>query len=110
MAENSKSEKFDKEWQNRKLCSDGNCIGVIGKDGSCGECGKRSIENEDNALGDVNAREPWVEEEIPPGGLEVSDSSPGLDWENRILCCDENCIGIMGMDGRCTECGKPAPD
>jgi hypothetical protein len=40
MAENSKSENFDSEWQNRKLCSDGNCIGVIGKDGICSECGK----------------------------------------------------------------------
>jgi len=30
-----------------------------------------------------------------------------LDWENRRLCADEACIGIIGPDGRCKECGKP---
>ena len=29
------------------------------------------------------------------------------DWENRILCSDESCIGVIGPDGRCKECGKP---
>ena len=29
------------------------------------------------------------------------------DWENRILCRDESCIGVIGPDGRCKECGKP---
>lgn len=24
----------------------------------------------------------------------------------RILCSDESCIGIIGADGVCTECGK----
>lgn len=28
------------------------------------------------------------------------------DLENRILCSDENCIGII-ENGVCTECGKP---
>ena len=28
------------EWADRRLCSDGNCIGVIGPDGRCKECGK----------------------------------------------------------------------
>ena len=29
------------------------------------------------------------------------------DWESRTLCSDENCIGVIGPDGRCKECGKP---
>jgi hypothetical protein len=29
------------------------------------------------------------------------------DWKNRRLCSDENCIGVIGPDGRCKECGKP---
>ena len=29
-----------------------------------------------------------------------------IDLENRTLCSDESCIGIMGPDGRCTECGR----
>ena len=30
------------EWTERKLCDDGACIGVIGSDGKCTVCGKRS--------------------------------------------------------------------
>lgn len=29
------------EWSQRVLCSDGTCIGIIGPDGKCKECGKR---------------------------------------------------------------------
>ena len=29
------------------------------------------------------------------------------EWENRKLCSDESCIGVIGPDGRCKECGKP---
>jgi hypothetical protein len=29
------------------------------------------------------------------------------DFSNRILCSDGNCIGIIGIDGNCKECGKP---
>jgi hypothetical protein len=37
------------------------------------------------------------EDEMAPGGA---------DWENRVLCSDESCIGVIGPDGRCKECGK----
>jgi hypothetical protein len=29
------------------------------------------------------------------------------EWDKRILCSDGNCIGVIGPDGRCKECGKP---
>jgi hypothetical protein len=27
-------------------------------------------------------------------------------WENRVLCSDKNCIGVIGKDSRCKICGK----
>ena len=30
-----------------------------------------------------------------------------IEWENRRLCSDGNCIGVIGPDGRCKVCGKP---
>ena len=30
-----------------------------------------------------------------------------IEWENRILCSDESCIGVIGQNGRCKECGIP---
>ena len=29
------------------------------------------------------------------------------DFSKRTACSDGNCIGIIGPDGKCTECGKP---
>ncbi|MFZ0449662.1 MAG: zinc-ribbon domain-containing protein [Desulfatiglandaceae bacterium] len=29
-----------------------------------------------------------------------------IDFENRVLCPDGTCTGII-VDGKCTECGKP---
>ncbi len=37
----------------------------------------------------------------------VPEEEAGLG--RRIACADGNCIGIIGPDGRCTECGKPYP-
>jgi len=37
------------------------------------------------------------------------DAEEGLDLENRILCPDGNCTGII-VDGKCSECGKPYPE
>jgi len=30
-----------------------------------------------------------------------------LDFENRVLCPDGTCTGII-VDGKCTECGNPS--
>ena len=35
------------DFSSRILCSDGNCIGVINKDGVCSECGKPYVETEE---------------------------------------------------------------
>ena len=29
------------------------------------------------------------------------------DWDKRVLCSDGSCIGTIGADGKCRECGKP---
>jgi hypothetical protein len=96
----------DDDWENRVLCSDESCIGVIGPDGRCKECGK-----------------PY-EGQLPEEKIEETDSAPienkpqkepagdpehrfDNDWESRTLCSDESCIGVIGPDGRCKECGKP---
>jgi hypothetical protein len=126
----------DSEWKNRVLCSDGNCIGVIGPDGCCKECGKPYSETEQEYIHDDNEPEIYDasspdEEDIisqnseelnkishtetePELKLELeseeepeSESESESEWENRTLCSDGNCIGVIGPDGRCKECGKP---
>jgi len=110
----------DQYWKNRTLCSDENCIGVIGPDGRCKECGSKF-------KGDFSKISVPAEESVPSEGMEPDeaeleetadvsenpvvphppDSPPDSDWESRRLCSDESCIGVIGPDGRCKECGKP---
>jgi hypothetical protein len=109
--------EFDQYWERRTLCGDGSCIGVIGPDGRCKECGQKA-----NKLGNLHASicEPVEDAEIKQNGpnenskenraqrLPVVEEKVSTDdaWERRTLCTDGNCIGIIGADGYCKECGK----
>ena len=102
----------DIEWEQRKLCRDESCIGVIGPDGHCKECGlpfEKGPSDEIKAEpATENLEETETEEEcetVAENGEEKSDLD--LEWEQRKLCSDESCIGVIGPDGRCKECGKP---
>ena len=94
----------DDDWENRILCSDENCIGVIGPDGRCKECGKAYKDKEPQAGEMDTAPSDAAPQEDP-------DVKPATrfddDWESRTLCSDESCIGVIGPDGRCKECGRP---
>lgn len=91
----------------RKLCPDGSCIGIIGSDGKCTICGRP------DPGGDAPVETvPWEDQDdsatdgAPIVG-EAPEGSSGFDSKRR-LCGDDTCIGVIGPDNRCTECGKPA--
>ena len=101
----------DAEWANRRLCPDGHCIGVIGPDGRCKECGRPggedSVRAEDalpSASPEEDAKDEALAEDAPASEAVAADDD---DWDNRRLCPDGNCIGVIGPDGRCKECGRP---
>ena len=106
----------DIDWENRVLCSDGNCIGVIGPDGRCKECGQAydgELPSFEEPAEDVSADEaeetPATPEERETETAESesdADYDPD-DWDQRKLCSDGNCIGVIGPDGHCKECGEP---
>jgi hypothetical protein len=93
------------DWDSRRLCSDESCIGVIGPDGRCKECGK--LHSAD--AGDVPPAVVAAPAAAPGNRLEapVVSAEGDDDWESRRLCGDENCIGVIGPDNRCKECGRP---
>ncbi len=110
----------DAEWENRVLCPDGNCIGVIGPDGRCTECGMvydanqpqkdAAIKTEESAPEELD--EP-VHEDSPATDADASETVVEQDefvhdndWADRTLCSDGDCIGVIGPDGCCKECGK----
>jgi hypothetical protein len=107
------------DWDHRVLCSDGNCIGVVGPDGRCKECGlafqgelpaatyvHEATEDDDDSGATPSADDYDNSDE---DGQAAGPDAPDDIWEDRTLCIDGSCIGIIGPDGRCKECGKPHP-
>ncbi len=114
----------DIEWEQRTLCSDESCIGVIGPDGRCKECGlpykseDQQEFTEEQAASDSEAAEDdedeFAEDEFTEDNEdeefaedEEEDAVTDIEWEQRTLCRDESCIGVIGPDGRCKECDLP---
>jgi hypothetical protein len=89
----------NEDWEKRTLCSDETCIGTIGSDGKCKECGK-VYEGKLHSTSDAQAA-------IVKEQKVLIDTNSDDDWEERVLCSDESCIGVIGPDGKCKECGKP---
>jgi hypothetical protein len=94
----------NEDWEKRVLCSDESCIGTIGTDGKCRECGKpyAGVLPEGHGQGALPTPAPPEEKSATP-----EETAFDEDWEKRVLCGDEACIGVIGPDGRCKECGKP---
>ncbi len=103
-------EEYEFKLEDRVLCSDEACIGLVGTDGKCKECGLRY----DGA--DPLPGTPSDDLSKPAAESESSedDSTPescpdtGCDPDERVCCIDESCIGIIGAGGKCGTCGKPA--
>ena len=104
----------DLEWEQRTLCSDESCIGVIGQDGRCKECGLPyagpfDATSEESVASDFEEADPEdeISEELEEIGEHDTETQTDIEWEQRTLCSDESCIGVIGPDGLCKECGKP---
>jgi hypothetical protein len=113
----SQSEKphKDPEWDARTLCSDEGCIGVIGPEGRCLECGRPyegDLPGGLAASATTDKSEAGNDRDISSADSEASPTDESLpldnEWEARELCPDESCIGVIGPEGRCLECGRPA--
>ncbi|HEX8950272.1 MAG TPA: hypothetical protein VF997_20285 [Polyangia bacterium] len=80
----------------RQLCDDGSCLGVV-VDGKCNVCGRAA-----NGGGDDEPAAEMVAE-----GGHVDDA---FDDEERRLCSDGACTGLLGSDSKCKVCGRISSD
>jgi len=92
----------------RELCPEGTCIGLIGPDGFCKECGRpgrgAGIDPRTQGLRTENEVAAELESAIIEG-----DAAPAPEeFAERRLCPDGTCIGVIGPDGVCGECGRAA--
>jgi hypothetical protein len=92
-------EEFD---ENRELCADGNCLGVLVA-GKCNVCGL-------SPNGPVPST-PASREMVAEGGhIEAAeaDATGAFDDDDRRLCPDGACTGLLGSDSKCKVCGRTA--
>jgi hypothetical protein len=103
MDETMEETKFDPK--RRRLCPDGACIGLIGADGRCNECGRAADGSASAATSSSASAAPDDE----PAPVRASEPLPegGFDPKRR-LCDDGGCTGVVGADGVCRECGRRA--
>jgi hypothetical protein len=101
--------------EDRILCPDGACIGLIGSDGRCKVCGKLYEGDEPLVNENIveNADQPDLPDDIGPMNSEIQALKKELDEQDsqeneleRFCCSDDTCIGIIGKDGKCGTCGK----
>ena len=88
----------DFDPDDRELCDDGACTGVIGADGRCKECGRPRGGKASAVIG-------------ASPHLSDADQLAETDGEfdpDRRLCPDGACTGLIGPDGRCKICGAAA--
>jgi len=95
----------------RRLCPDGACIGVIGADGKCKVCGRAAGADAD-ADSDSDADADWqmdadTHTDTDTDTATAADTDSAFDPDRR-LCPDGACIGVIGPNGRCNECGRSA--
>jgi hypothetical protein len=107
------------DWNQRQLCPDGACVGIIGPDGLCKVCGRvapnwgdernRGLASAGSGETD-EAEDDDLDDEDAAGDAEAPASAPSdnPDWDQRRLCPDDACIGVIGDDGVCKVCGRSA--
>jgi hypothetical protein len=100
------------EWDQRQLCPDGNCIGVIGDNGQCKVCGRVAPNwGDERNRGLVASNDDGDEEEDDNAEEQDATAEPAsTGWSDRKLCPDGGCIGVIGDDGKCNVCGKRAAE
>lgn len=88
----------------RRLCPDGACVGVIGEDGKCKICG--TVDPAGPPVASLNTTPPMAEEPEPEPSASPAPREEGDFDPNRRLCADESCIGVLDEQGRCKICGR----
>lgn len=112
----------EEPWEERLLCPDGGCIGVLDARGRCPVCGRtdpaavaaprrRGAEPSAEPPDESPAKSPDERPDESPDATapvatsERDDGDHGEAWQTRQLCDDGACIGVI-VEGRCNTCGK----
>ncbi|HWE30858.1 MAG TPA: hypothetical protein VHB97_22780 [Polyangia bacterium] len=102
--------------EGRQLCDDGNCLGVVA-DGKCNVCGMAAAGTSPRdpstgmTMAGTSPRDPSTGQSSAQNGAgdmvaEGGHTDDAFDGEDRRLCADGACTGLLGSDGKCKVCGR----
>lgn len=100
------------DWDNRALCPDDSCIGVLDAQGLCSTCGKQGDMPAERRVSSPYSDDDATDEDadVTAGAAASSSSQDGDaasgEFADRELCPDESCIGLLDDAGACKVCGK----
>jgi len=98
----------------RRLCPDGTCVGLIGGDGRCRVCGLRADaatpgdRSTDELLAGAAADGDEAAASGAPAEWNGPTESDGSFRSDRRLCDDGSCVGVVDPSGACAVCGRRA--
>ena len=99
----------------RRLCPDGTCVGLIGGDGRCRVCGLRADastpgdRSTDELLAGAGAEGDEAGTTGAPSEWSGPTESDGSFRTDRRLCDDGSCVGVVdAASGVCPVCGRRA--
>ena len=102
----------DLDLAHRRLCPDGACIGVVGADGKCKVCGRAADSDADADADNDSDWDPAADSDAGADSDTDAATAAAADTDafdpDRRLCPDGACIGVIGPNGRCNECGRAA--
>lgn len=100
------------EWEQRTLCPDESCLGVLGTDGCCRLCGLRGDLSLPPGhvvrIAGTDLADPAPDAQAAPSQRSTSDEHDRDDFDARALCERDDCIGVLDVDGVCKVCGLRA--
>jgi hypothetical protein len=94
----------------RRLCGDPACIGVLAENGRCRLCGRQGEGEEplpgasDEDSPDLSADDGDEAARAASASSDGEQAGEGID--DRRLCEDPGCIGVLNAEGRCSECAR----
>ncbi len=108
-------------WDDRVLCPNEACVGVLGSDGKCPQCGatgavlvpgesKAALADDADDADDAGDADDADDSDASPtsaAAIPISDAyrHEPADWSVRELCADGACIGVV-HGGVCNACGR----
>ncbi len=107
-------------FEERVLCDDGMCTGVVARDGRCGTCGRlhELAPNDDahvlGAAHDAATNDAATNDEATNDGAANDEAAlpeatnDETDDDAREPCDDGLCTGVLNAERVCGTCGRPA--